>query len=118
MDGQTQTTNVSDATVTSPVTQATSNDTLKGILIWFLPIIGGLIYMNDADNFVKSNARQSIAYGLLLLVISIVASITFILACVPVLIWVVVGIMMVMKFSNKQSVAMPVVDDVVKMLWK
>ncbi len=119
MDGQTQPQNVSDATVTNaPVMQAAQNDTLKGILIWFLPVIGGLIYMNDVDNLTKTHARQSVAYGIVLIIISVICSITFILACVPVIIWLVMGIVMLMKYNNKQVVAIPVIDDIVKMIWK
>lgn len=105
----------------APTKPIVTDHIVKGILIWFLPIIGGLMYVGDDDKMIVTHARQSIAFSIItVLFVGVVNLIPFIGAIVSFLVpivYIVVAVLMVMKFNKNQTERLPFVDEVVKMIW-
>ncbi|MEI6886940.1 MAG: hypothetical protein WCK31_01745 [bacterium] len=96
-----------------PVAAANNDLLIKALVMYGLPILGGLFYMNATDSFIKFNSKQSIYYGIALYVIGAVLSVvTF--GCgsiIPAIAYIVVLIYMVMKMKDGVKVKLPVIGD-------
>lgn len=116
MDPQAINPEVVDSAPNSAQPAATTNSDMlvKAIVIWVLAPIGGLFFLNETDVFVVKHVRQSLVLGLLTLIVAFIPCFG---AVVAVLIFI-FKIYMAIKMNNKESMDMPGIDDIVKMIWK
>lgn len=110
-------------------TSSGSNSKTNAILAWIFAPITSLIWMNDADDFLKHHAKQSLYWGVFAVIVyvagtilvTILAAITFglgsILGClIPVfaIFDVVVRIMGAVKANQGEKWVVPVIGKMVK----
>lgn len=98
-----------------PVNSGNNDMLVKAIVLWLPAPIGYLFYMNETDPFVKFYAKQSLYYGIALVIVMFVSLI------VPIVGWcvgmiagiahIVIVIFMVMKMKNGEKVKLPVIGD-------
>lgn len=95
------------------VTTGNNDLLMKAVVIYLLAPIGGLFFMNDADAFIKFNAKQSLYYGIALVILYVViGAVTFGCGTVVVAIaHIVLVIYMVMKMKDGVKVKLPVIGD-------
>lgn len=86
---------------------------IKCIIIWVLPIIGGLIYMNDNDDILRVNARRSlVSFGGFIIISSLA------LAGQLYLLWIGMSVYSIILMTQKKTYSFPLVDDLVRNIWK
>lgn len=110
---------MADAVVaeSKPASSGNNDMLVKAIVLWLLAPIGYLFYMNETDPFVKFYAKQSLYWGIALIigwVIAFMLSFIIIGACLmPVLgvLQLVVLVFMVMKMNSGVKVKLPVIGD-------
>ncbi len=108
---------MADAVVaeSKPASSGNNDMLVKAIVLWLLAPIGYLFYMNETDPFVKFYAKQSLYYGIAVVIISVVCGIIPIVGwCVGLVVVVahiVIIIFMVMKMKSGVKVKLPVIGD-------
>jgi len=85
---------------------------IKCLIIWLLPVVGGLIFMNDTDMILQHNARRALITFALAVILTVIASIG------AYWIWVFVAIYAIIKMSDKKPFALPLIDEICKKVWK
>jgi uncharacterized protein len=96
--------------------ELTSNDKLIAALSYPIPIIGIVILVSDSMKskpFMKFHAVQSIALGVVMLVLATILSITVVLACLAPVVWL-VTLYPAWKTYQGEMVTLPVITDFIK----
>jgi uncharacterized membrane protein len=100
-----------------PMMEATSDDKLWALLAYVLtpivPII--ILLMEDKKNrpFLKAHNAQALVVGIVNIVLGGLLSLTVVLACVPLLIWIVCIYWGIQAYGGK-TVEIPVITNFVK----
>jgi len=85
---------------------------VKCLIIWILPIVGGLVFMNDKDSILQLNARRSLVAFALVVLLMVISSIG------AYWIWILVAIYAIIKMRDKKPFELPLIDDICKKIWK
>ena len=104
-------------TPNSSTSRDTSNDKLLAALSYPIPIIGIVILVSDTmknDPFLRTHAVQSIALGVVLLIITTVLGISLILACLAPIVWLVPTLYYAYQAYQGKSFSIPVITDFCK----
>jgi len=100
-----------------PMSDVTSDDKLWALLAYiFTPLVPVvLMLMEDKKNrpFIKAHNAQALVVGVINLVVGTALSFTVVLACVPIIIWIVCIYWGVQAYGGKR-VNIPLVTDFVK----
>jgi uncharacterized membrane protein len=100
-----------------PMTEVTSDDKLWAMLAYILtPIVPIIIMlMEDKKNrpFIRAHNAQALVVGVVNFVLGIVLSFTVVLACVPLLVWIVCIYWGIQAYGGK-TVEIPVITNWVK----
>ena len=100
-----------------PMSDVTSDDKLWALLAYiFTPLVPVvLMLMEDKKNrpFIKAHNAQALVVGVINLVVGTALSFTVVLACVPIIIWIVCIYWGVQAYGGKM-VNIPLVTDFVK----
>ncbi len=108
---------MADAVVaeSKPASSENNDMLVKAIVLWGLAPIGYLFYMNDTDPLVKFYAKQSLYYGIAVVVILVVCGIIPIVGwCVGIILviaHIVIAIFMFTKMRSGVKVKLPVIGD-------
>lgn len=110
---------MADAVVAESKPASTGNNDMlvKAIVLWLLAPIGYLFYMNETDPFVKFYAKQSLYYGIAVVIAWVVVGmLSFIgigLCLMPIvgIAQFIIMIFMVMKMNSGVKVKLPVIGD-------
>ncbi|MEI6462425.1 MAG: DUF4870 domain-containing protein [bacterium] len=99
-----------------PVAAANNDLLMKAVVMYLLAPFGGLFFMNDTDSFVKFNAKQSLYYGIALIIAYVLSSVLSMFLCgIPTLIvmvgQIVLVIYMIVKVKDGVKVKLPVIGD-------
>lgn len=86
---------------------------VKCLIIWLIPIFGGLIFYNDPNPMLKLNARRSlVVVGIMILVVLVNF---FFINYVA---WLILSIIAILNMKDKKDFSVPGLDDIVKNIWK
>lgn len=110
---------MADAVVaeSKPASSGNNDMLVKAIVLWLLAPIGYLFYMNETDPFIKFYAKQSLYYGIgVIIAWFIVGLLTAVLigACLmPILgiAQIIIVVFMIMKMNSGVKVKLPVIGD-------
>lgn len=91
----------------------------KSVIIWILAPISGLFFLKETDMFTINNVRQSLVAGVLLILFTIfisifIPSIIAVFSTIAGIFVIVMGLEMYFKNPRK----LPIIDDIVKKIWK
>ena len=105
-------------TTAKKTSKVSSSDSMKpetkSLLAWLFAPITSVIWMNDTDKSVQFNAKQSLYFSLITIGLSIVLTVTVLLAClVPVVMIGDIGvrIYMAIKANKGEKVSLPLVGE-------
>lgn len=91
--------------------------TMIAVIIWIIPVIGGIIYMNDKDAYIAYMAKQGLYVSIIMIVLNIILGATGIGLCLTPFLsigWLILAVMMIMKMQKREMYKLPVIGDMIK----
>ena len=106
---------VTELTSTQFKKSADSDWLVKCLILWFIPFLGGIIFLEDEEPILRTSARQSLITSCLLVLSFILLKDiwnTFVFVG-----WLFLSGYAVLKLKTKKSIKISLVDDICEYIW-
>lgn len=103
-------------TIPETFRKSTDSDWLvKSLILWFIPFLGGIIFLEDEEPILRTSARQSLITSCLLVMSFILlkefwSSVVFVG-------WLFLAGYAVLKLKERKSIKISLVDDICDYIW-